>query len=296
MDNRSFESGASATPPTPPASPSVGYPQKGNPATGTAATKPGPYYYHQTGEELRNLIIAGGLTPSNTDLTQVLQAVQQLIVNGGATKMPVRAATTANITTLAGGAPNTLDGITLAANDRILVKDQSTGSQNGIYVVTTLGSGANGTWTRAADADVSAEVMPGMMVVVAEGTVNADTEWELSTNGPITLGTTALAFQRFVSTADFGSSLATSGYQKLPSGLIVQWGSYAGGVNNPTISLPIAFPIACQIVIASSFIVGASQTEVPVITAKTTSSFNAKQLASGVGATTNPFLWFAIGY
>src|SRR5205085_10291477 len=64
-------------------------------------------------------------------------------------KPSVRAATTANIATLAGGAPNTLDGVTLAANDRILVKDQGTRSQNGIYVVTTLGTGANGTWTRA---------------------------------------------------------------------------------------------------------------------------------------------------
>src|SRR6185312_8947224 len=72
-------------------------------------------------------------------------------LNNQAFKPAVRAATTANIANLAGGAPNTLDGVTLAANDRILVKDQTTGSANGIYTVTTLGSGSNGTWARAED-------------------------------------------------------------------------------------------------------------------------------------------------
>lgn len=112
-------------------------------------------------------------------------------------KDSVRAATTANIATLAGGAPSTLDGVTLAANDRILVKDQTTGSQNGIYVVTTLGTGANGTWTRATDADTSAEVTSGMFTFVTEGTVNGDSGWVLTTNDPITLATTALVFAQF---------------------------------------------------------------------------------------------------
>jgi len=109
-------------------------------------------------------------------------------------KLQCRAATTANIT-LAGGAPNVADGVTLAANDRILVKDQTTGSQNGIYVVTTLGTGANGTWTRATDADGAGELLSGMLVTVSEGTVNADSMWMLTTNDPITIGTTALTFK-----------------------------------------------------------------------------------------------------
>lgn len=200
MDNRSWESGASATPPSPPSTPSSGYPVKGNPSTGTPATKPGQYWFHQIGEEMRNLITAAGLTPSNTDLTQLQQAIQQLIVNGGAVKMPVRAATVGANITLSAGAPNTLDGVSLAANDRILVKDQTTGSQNGIYVVTTLGTGVNGTWTRATDDDTSAEMTPGLLVVVQEGAANADTEWELVTNGPITLGTTALTFTSLMAT------------------------------------------------------------------------------------------------
>lgn len=140
-------------------------------------------------------------------------------------KASVRAATTANITTLAGGAPNTLDGVTLAANDRILVKDQTTGSQNGIYTVTTLGTGANGTWTRATDADVSAEMTSGVAVFVEEGTVNADTGWVLTTNNPITLGTTALVFTQFTS---LGQITAGAGLTKTGSTVDVIAGSTPG--------------------------------------------------------------------
>lgn len=119
------------------------------------------------------------------------------LINNQVFKAPVRAATTANIASLAGGAPNTLDGVTLAANDRILVKDQTTGSTNGIYVVTTLGTGANGTWNRATDADSAAELPPGSIVVVQEGTTQADRLYMLATNGPITLGTTSLTFSAY---------------------------------------------------------------------------------------------------
>jgi hypothetical protein len=110
-------------------------------------------------------------------------------------KASVRAATTANVT-LAGGAPTTIDGVTLVANDRVLVKAQTAGAENGIYKVSTLGTGANGTWTRDTDADTSAEVTSGMAVPVNEGTVAADTVWILTTNDPLTLGTTALTFTK----------------------------------------------------------------------------------------------------
>lgn len=111
-------------------------------------------------------------------------------------KESVRVATTANVT-LAGGAPNVVDGVTLAANDRILVKNQSTASQNGIYYVSTLGTGANGTWTRAADADASADVTTGLYVYVSEGTATNKGQYVLNTPNPITLNTTSLTFVRF---------------------------------------------------------------------------------------------------
>lgn len=132
---------------------------------------------------------------TSTIVTNLTAAINSMITAGGI-KQPVRAATTANVATLAGGAPNTLDGVTLAANDRILVKDQSTASQNGIYVVTTLGTGANGTWARATDSDGVGELYSGMLVVVQEGTANADGIFELSTDGAITIGTTSLTFTR----------------------------------------------------------------------------------------------------
>jgi len=109
-------------------------------------------------------------------------------------KQSVRAATTANIAgALGSAAPNTLDGVTLAANDRVLVKDQTTQSQNGIYVVTTLGTGANGVWTRATDMDLAAE-FANATVYAEEGTVNADKAFVQTTNNPIVVNTTAIVW------------------------------------------------------------------------------------------------------
>jgi len=120
-------------------------------------------------------------------------------------KPSVRVATTANIATLAGGAPNTLDGITLAANDRILVKDQTTANQNGIYTVTTLGTGANGTWTRATDMDAWTEV-PSAYVWVEVGTVNADTGWVCTADQGGTLGTTSITWVKFAAANAAGAT------------------------------------------------------------------------------------------
>jgi hypothetical protein len=93
-----------------------------------------------------------------------------------------------------------IDGVALVANDRILVKDQSTGAQNGIYVITTVGSGANGVWDRAGDFDTDAEVTAGAFTFVEQGTVNGDSGWVLTTDNPITIGGasgTSLTFAQF---------------------------------------------------------------------------------------------------
>jgi len=100
-------------------------------------------------------------------------------------KQSVRAATTANIT-LSG--LQTIDGIALVAGDRVLVKNQTTGNGNGLYVAGTGG------WLRAADADENAEVTPGLLVYVEQGATQADTIWKLTTDAPIALGSTALSF------------------------------------------------------------------------------------------------------
>ena len=110
-------------------------------------------------------------------------------------KQAVRVITTSNIT-LSGGAPNTVDGVSLAAGDRILVNGQGTASQNGIYEVQTLGTGVNGTWTRTVDATTNGTLLAGAIVMVTEGTVYADTQWKLVTNNPIVIGTTALNWEQ----------------------------------------------------------------------------------------------------
>lgn len=134
--DRAYQSGAAGSAPAAPVSPSIGYPTAGNPATATPATKPGPYWYHMITEEMRAVIAAAGLTPSQSDLTQLLQA------------------------------------------------------------------------------------LPG-----------------------------ALA-----SRPEMARSLAANGYQKLPSGLIIQWGSVqSANIATTTVNYPIAFPNNCFQVVASGY-------------------------------------------
>lgn len=102
-------------------------------------------------------------------------------------KHSVLVATTAAIT-LSG--LQTIDGVALTASARVLVKNQTAAKDNGLYLVV-----ASGTWTRCSDADTSAKVTPGMLVLVEKGTINADSAWQLVSDGPITLGVSALAFE-----------------------------------------------------------------------------------------------------
>ena len=112
------------------------------------------------------------------------------IITGLDFKQSVRVATTANIT-LSG--LQTIDGISVLANDRVLVKGNTTKAENGIYVANS------GAWTRTTDADNSpiGEITSGMYCFVEEGTVNANSGWVLITDGTITLGTTELNFAQF---------------------------------------------------------------------------------------------------
>ena len=115
-------------------------------------------------------------------------------------KQAVRVATTGDVT-LAGGAPTVVDGVTLVLDNRILVRAQSNAAQNGIYFVSTLGTGSDGTWTRTNDANQTGEIDPGMVVMVTEGDAYADTPWKLITNGEIVIGVTELTFEQFGGTA-----------------------------------------------------------------------------------------------
>lgn len=92
-----------------------------------------------------------------------------------------------------------VDDISLSSGDRVLVKDQSTASENGIYTVTTVGdAGTAFVLTRATDADSAAEVTGGMFTFVEEGTIGADNAYVLtSVTGSATLGTSTLTFTQF---------------------------------------------------------------------------------------------------
>ncbi len=120
----------------------------------------------------------------------------------------VIAATTTNVT-LSSALENgdTLDGITLATGNRILVKNQSTASENGIYVVQ-----ASGQPTRATDFDTATEVDSGDFVFVYSGTVNGSTGW-VQTNRPATIGTDAIAFTQFSGAGTYtaGNGLTLTG-------------------------------------------------------------------------------------
>jgi hypothetical protein len=109
------------------------------------------------------------------------------VAQGLDTKASVRAATTTNIT-LSG--TQTIDGVDLIVNDRVLVKNQTTNTQNGIYVV------AAGAWSRAADANTTPELVSAF-TFVEEGTVNADTGWVSTFNPGDAIGSSAVIFVQF---------------------------------------------------------------------------------------------------
>ena len=102
-------------------------------------------------------------------------------------KHSVLVTTTANIVL---NGIQTVDGVLLTADARVLVKDQPQAKDNGIYVVP-----ASGAWKRAQDADTSVEVTPGLFITVEKGTIHGDSVWQLVTDAPIVLGTTPLTFE-----------------------------------------------------------------------------------------------------
>lgn len=158
-----------------------------------------------------NKVVSSSQASASTEVPN-LQQVQSLLAGHG-NFITVRAVAIANIA-YGGTAPSTLDGVALAVNDMVLLTAQTTATQNGIYIVTTVGTGSNGTWTRVADNSTPHFVtQAGLRVTVAEGTSYADTEWLLTTNNPITVGTTSLQFVQQDGAAKIlaGTALAKSG-------------------------------------------------------------------------------------
>lgn len=161
-----------------------------------------------------NLTVA---TPSS-DGHAATKAYVDSIAAGQDWKDSCRVATTANIT-LSG--TQTIDGVSVVADDRVLVKDQTTGSENGLYIC------AAGAWSRASDADIDAEVTSGLTTFIEEGTDNAGAGFTLTTSGTIIVGTTALTFSK-----SSGGSVYSAGNGMVKSGTtfhFAQSASYAVG-------------------------------------------------------------------
>ena len=127
-----------------------------------------------------------GTNPPTTTTMLTPKWYVDAVGDGRPPEPPVQAATTANLD-LAGA--ETIDGYSAVAGNRILVKDQSTGSQNGCYIVVDPGA-----WTRCTDFDSDAEINQGDTFLVLNGTANGSEQWSLTTNDPITVDTTALSF------------------------------------------------------------------------------------------------------
>ena len=143
------------------------------------------------------------------------------VANGLDVKESVRYASTANVAgtynngagTITAGSNGALsiDGQTPSASDRVLLKDQSDATENGIYVVTTVGDGSSAyVLTRGPDADTAAELTGGTFFFVEEGTANADNGYVATHNGTPTLGTTNITFSQFSGAGQISAGAALS--------------------------------------------------------------------------------------
>lgn len=183
-------------------------------------------------------------------------------------KQSVRAATTAPInlaTDLEAG--DTLDTtVTLVAGDRVLVKNQGTASENGIYVVQ-----ASGAAVRATDFDSNAEVTPGAFTFVEEGTTNADSGWVLTTNGTINVGVTGLDWALF---SVAGTILAGNGLSKTGNVLDVNVVSDRTAITGDAVD------------IASTYVGQSSITTLGTITTGVWNGTDVAVTAGGTGAST----------
>jgi len=135
-------------------------------------------------------------------------------------KQSVRAVATTNV--VLNGAQQ-IDGVAVVAGDRVLVSAQTLAKDNGLWVV------VNGPWVRAFDANTSAKVTPGLTVMVEEGTANGDSLWHLTTNAPITLGTTALTFEMLAGR----TGIQAGTYKSLT---VDKYGRATGGSNPETLA------------------------------------------------------------
>jgi len=201
-----------------------------------------------------------GLADPVNDQDAATKAYVDAARSGLDVKASVRAATTTNISL--DNTTTDIDGVTLADGDRVLVKNQTTAAENGIYVVSTSEA-----WTRSSDADTSAEVTPGLFTFVEEGTAHADSGWVLTNNGTINVGVTGLAFAQF---SGAGQITAGNGLTKTGNTLDV-----GGTANRITVN-------ADTVDIAPTY---AGQTSITTLGTVTTGTWSASTIGVSKGGT-----------
>lgn len=154
--------------------------------------------------------------PQDAATKAYVDAAIQTNATGLNGKQSVKAASVgSNITLPPGGTTFTLDGISMANGDRVLLKDQTTGSANGIYTVSGIGTSV--VLTRATDADTAAEIQSAY-VFVDQGTVNQSTAWYMTTDA-VVLGTTSLTWIKFFAGSTGARGVSVTG----PSSGVTSW-------------------------------------------------------------------------
>lgn len=191
------------------------------------------------------------------------------VAQGLDVKQSVVAATTANIT-LSGA--QTIDGIALVAGDRVLVKNQTTTSANGIYVVSAAA------WSRATDADTWTKLVSAF-VFVEKGTVNGDTGWVCTVDAGGTLGSTAVTFSQFSGSGTYtaGTGLTLTGTQFSITNTAVTAGSYGSASN----TLVATVNAQGQLTALSATAIAISNTQVSGLGTMSTQNANAVAITGG---------------
>lgn len=280
METRNYQSGAATSAPAAPPSPSNGFPTNGNPTTGTPATQPGAFWFHKISEELRNVIIAAGLTPSDADLTQLSQSVKSRQLFTGVSYYTVNS-------TLPASDIGKAVFVNIASAGVITLPSAASVSAGSIYTIYNWGSSSFTLTAQASEFINNNNTNPQTFTMQPFSTiiliVEKSTTWTI-VGGSGQLTTSPL----------FGSSIAASGFQKLPSGLILQWGTTGSITTQGTlaVTLPISFPTS-NIGVTLNFVNdGGTVADSAGITAKSTTGFTIKLS----GDNPNTVFWVAFGY
>ncbi|KMQ72833.1 gp53-like domain-containing protein [Marinobacter subterrani] len=250
MVDRVYERNATQSAPQAPQTPSAGYPTDGNPAQGIPATIPGAYWYHMILESLVALVSKSGQQPDHTDLQQVVEAVSRLSARGVTT---VTSADSPKSLTVAEAGLVLVDA---SAGDVTLNLPASAGNKGLGYTIARTDSSANavtvtpdGTNPDTIEGAASLSLtVSRRLVLIADGVtdwtapvlVATDAEAQAFDAGRLIDGAALLAAFK-----GGNQNLADSGYQRLPGGLIIQWGKAATDSQGFIAAFfPIAFPNA----------------------------------------------------